>query len=149
MTLHFETIETDTCLACGSIMSARLYETCPGCKSEHLLPTDTVEKARLKDTENDYHFPGIEASKFTQELKTRIVAQDNEEKIAESKQKHQDARDRKNAEHPRLENGELDMTDPKNNPLIPGSTASVDVLDDVEDIDYTDPENNPLIPTGE
>lgn len=133
------------CIACGTTQPSGWSEKdCFHCGKDVAPPEYPLE---LKD--------------YTPQQKQDIYDQYKKER----EQSAQEKLAAKNAEHPRTADGELDMadarnnpllrtekeydpddiTDPKNNPLLPDSTAPKDFGNEKE-VDYSRAEHNPLIP---
>lgn len=137
----------DICLECDAVMPHGEYQQCPTCNGEHLISADKLNPEDL-----------------TEEQKQVIIAQDNEKR----EQRAAKELEAKHVAHPITPDGELDMTDarnnplipsgkkpkpekddmtnPANNPLLPDSTAKTDFGKEEKELDMTNPKNNPLIP---
>ena len=153
MAKHFDAGKKEIqecCLDCGATRSPGFWQRCPGCGSKRWLPTDKMTPGQLAERKEFYS--------DQQYLKER---RENAEREVRLDLLSEPASKAEHCEHPLTENGELDMTSPLNNPLIPGSKLPADFAiekpeedsdedePDEPDIDYTDPQNNPLIPQDE
>ena len=138
-----------TCLACNATMIGDAEQICAKCGSEHLISLDAIDP---RD--------------WTAKQKALIVQQDNEAR--EERARKQKAEQQ--AAHPVDADGELDMSCPennelipqdkpeqydkndmadgRNNPLLPDSRAKVDFGEPEVELDMSQPENNPLIPSA-
>ena len=117
MEIDLDRLEKDVCCSCGCSMSRGYYKKCLGCNCEYLVSEEAFDKAKADDIHNEYKFPNNHPSKFTEELKQKIVEEDETERAQTAREKLA----AEHARHPVNADGTLDMSSELNNPLIPDS----------------------------